>query len=463
MTKIYGAIAKTEAQDDGTIKVWGYASSEVVDSDGETITADAMKAARDGYMAFGNVREQHDPKKAVGVAIDYEVQDDGRTWFGAHVVDPVAVLKVNTGVLKGFSIGGRVPPGGRDGKVIKSIDLREISLVDRPANPEAVFTMFKADAGPEDEAGPDTEGQGLVESADTVQKGLYDVGRFAQMLHELGYVVADAEWEAQYEGDASPLPAALREWLGQGLGILNSMAAEESAELLARLHAAVPAPVVTEVAMADAGGDRSKFYENLANAVEASGCPEGGDMIEWVGNLAKAGKRFSTATKAALKAAHDACKAADKALADLAYDADEDEGAEVSDKSVWADFVKAAGGADALNEAIRALGARPGDEYAHVIKKAAAERAELDVFVKASGASSGLELLKAMASEIERLKAEPAAPKGYANGQGLTISKAADRDDEPEKETAPVVKADGTPDEVATLIKAAQAKPVRVF
>jgi phage head maturation protease len=433
MTKIYGAIAKTEAQDDGTIKVWGYASSEVVDSDGETITADAMKAARDGYMAFGNVREQHDPKKAVGVAIDYEVQEDGRTWFGAHVVDPVAVLKVNTGVLKGFSIGGRVPPGGRDGKVIKSIDLREISLVDRPANPEAVFTMFKADAGPEDEAGPDTEGQGLVENADTVQKGLYDVGRFAQMLQELGYVVADAEWEAQYEGDASPLPAALRDWLGQGLSILNSMAAEESAELLARLHAAVPAPAVTEVAMADAGGD-----------------------------LAKAGKRFSTATKAALKAAHDACKAADKALADLAYDADEDEGTEASDKSVWADFVKAAGGADALNEAIRALGARPGDEYAHVIKKAAAERAELDVFVKAAGASSGLELLKAMAIEIERLKAEPAAPKGYANGQGVAISKAADRDDEPEKETAPVVKADGTPDEVATLIKAAQAKPVRI-
>jgi len=408
MTKIYGAIAKTEAQDDGTIKVWGYASSEVVDSDGETITADAMKAARDGYMAFGNVREQHDPKKAVGVAIDYEVQDDGRTWFGAHVVDPVAVLKVNTGVLKGFSIGGRVPPGGRDGKVIKSIDLREISLVDRPANPEAVFTMFKADAGPEDDAGPDTEGQGLVENADTVKKGLYDVGRFAQMLQELGYVVADAEWEAQYEGDASPLPAALRDWLGQGLGILNSMAAEESAELLARLHAAVPAPAVTEVAMADAGGD-----------------------------LAKAGKRFSTATKAALKAAHDACKAADKALADLAYDADEDEGTEASDGEK----------ADAP----------AGDQ----IQKAAVVD-ELAVFVKAAGASSGLELLKAMAGEIERLKAEPAAPKGFANGQGLTISKAADRDDEPEKETAPVVKADGTPDEVATLIKAAQAKPVRI-
>ncbi|EMT3045717.1 caudovirus prohead protease, partial [Neisseria gonorrhoeae] len=37
MTKLYAQIAKTEAQDDGTVKVWGYASSEAVDSDGEVV------------------------------------------------------------------------------------------------------------------------------------------------------------------------------------------------------------------------------------------------------------------------------------------------------------------------------------------------------------------------------------------------------------------------------------------
>lgn len=37
MTKLYAEIAKMEAQDDGTVKVWGYASSEMVDLDGETI------------------------------------------------------------------------------------------------------------------------------------------------------------------------------------------------------------------------------------------------------------------------------------------------------------------------------------------------------------------------------------------------------------------------------------------
>ena len=50
--KLYGDIAKSEDQDDGTVKVWGYASSTAVDSDGESITADAMKAALPDYMKF---------------------------------------------------------------------------------------------------------------------------------------------------------------------------------------------------------------------------------------------------------------------------------------------------------------------------------------------------------------------------------------------------------------------------
>ncbi|CNP99119.1 Alanyl-tRNA synthetase Alanine-tRNA ligase%3B AlaRS [Neisseria gonorrhoeae] len=49
MTKLYAEIAEMEAQDDGTVKVWGYASSEAVDSDGEVIAAAAMKAAIPDY------------------------------------------------------------------------------------------------------------------------------------------------------------------------------------------------------------------------------------------------------------------------------------------------------------------------------------------------------------------------------------------------------------------------------
>ena len=145
MAKLYAEIAKMEAQDDGTVKVWGYASSEAVDSDGEVIAAEAMKAAIPDYMKFGAVREMHG-SNAAGTAIEINVEDDGRTFFGAHIVDPVAVTKVKTGVYKGFSIGGSVTSRDELNKSqITGLKLTEISLVDRPANPDAVFTCFKAD------------------------------------------------------------------------------------------------------------------------------------------------------------------------------------------------------------------------------------------------------------------------------------------------------------------------------
>lgn len=145
MAKLYAEIAKMEAQDDGTVKVWGYASSEAVDSDGEIIAAEAMKAAIPDYMKFGAVREMHG-SNAAGTAIEINVEDDGRTFFGAHIVDPVAVTKVKTGVYKGFSIGGSVTARDELNKSqITGLKLTEISLVDRPANPDAVFTCFKAD------------------------------------------------------------------------------------------------------------------------------------------------------------------------------------------------------------------------------------------------------------------------------------------------------------------------------
>lgn len=123
--------------------VYGYASSETVDSHGERVTKQALEAALPSYLKFGNIREMHQPS-AVGVARQAEVDDKG-LYIGAHIVDDVAWRKVIGGVYKGFSIGGRV--GARspdDPNVITALQLSEISLVDRPANPDAVFDLWKA-------------------------------------------------------------------------------------------------------------------------------------------------------------------------------------------------------------------------------------------------------------------------------------------------------------------------------
>ena len=166
MAKLYAEIAKMEAQDDGTVKVWGYASSEAVDSDGEIIAAEAMKAAIPDYMKFGAVREMHG-SNAAGTAIEINVEDDGRTFFGAHIVDPVAVTKVKTGVYKGFSIGGSVTARDELNKSqITGLKLTEISLVDRPANPDAVFTCYKADKPKDEEEATDKDDKPSDKSAE---------------------------------------------------------------------------------------------------------------------------------------------------------------------------------------------------------------------------------------------------------------------------------------------------------
>lgn len=167
MAKLYAEIAKMEAQDDGTVKVWGYASSEAVDSDGEVITAQAMKAAIPDYMKFGAVREMHG-SNAAGTAIEINVEDDGRTFFGAHIVDPIAVTKVKKGVYKGFSIGGGVTARDELNKSqITGLKLTEISLVDRPANPDAVFTCFKADKPKADEEAADKDDEPTEKTDET--------------------------------------------------------------------------------------------------------------------------------------------------------------------------------------------------------------------------------------------------------------------------------------------------------
>jgi hypothetical protein len=84
---------------------------------------------------------------AVGIAEEAGVDDKG-LYVGARIVDPRAWDKVTSGVYKGFSVGGKVRArDGRDRNIITALSLTEISLVDRPANPEAVFDCWKAEGG----------------------------------------------------------------------------------------------------------------------------------------------------------------------------------------------------------------------------------------------------------------------------------------------------------------------------
>ncbi len=148
----YAAILKSEKQSDGTLKVYGKATDDSIDIDQQICDSDWLKKAMpDWFTTGGNIREQHS-SIAAGVATDYEEKADGH-YITALVVDPVSVKKVETGVLKGFSIGIRGPRVVRDTKAaggrIVDGQIIEVSIVDRPANPNAKLMLAKAADGGE--------------------------------------------------------------------------------------------------------------------------------------------------------------------------------------------------------------------------------------------------------------------------------------------------------------------------
>ena len=144
----YAQIIKREKQEDGTLLVYGKATDDSLDIDQQICDNTWLqKAMPEWFKSGGNIREQHS-QIAAGVARELDVKDDG-FYIQAHVVDPVSVKKVETEVLKGFSIGIRGPRVVRDNKAANGriIDgqIVEVSLVDRPANPNAKLMLAKSD------------------------------------------------------------------------------------------------------------------------------------------------------------------------------------------------------------------------------------------------------------------------------------------------------------------------------
>jgi hypothetical protein len=152
ITSAFAQIIKQEKLEDGTLMVYGKATDDSVDIDQQICDASWLeKAMPEWFKTGGNIREQHS-NIAAGVAKELNSTNDGH-YISALVVDPVSVKKVETGVLKGFSIGIRAPRVVRDNKAANGriIDgqIVEVSLVDRPANPNAKLMLAKSDDGKE--------------------------------------------------------------------------------------------------------------------------------------------------------------------------------------------------------------------------------------------------------------------------------------------------------------------------
>jgi hypothetical protein len=459
----------------------------MIDSQGETITKDAMAKAWEDYMQFGNIREMHQPS-AVGVVKEYQFDDVG-VQIGVYVVDDMAWKKVVEEVYKGFSIGGSKLPGGYDvaTKTITALKLTEISLVDRPANPGALITMWKADqlentvmdkedvknehvdkiadmltkgtitperlvelasadiakaAEPEVVADVVKDAEVVVDvtkevkdpivvdantvpQADTtekvdvpesavalkkafaalrvvdgteVRKGMYQVSEFASLLNDLKWLQQDCAYEAEWEGDNSPLPVQIAQAISNLGLLLVQMAQEEISELIADLKMPEGADPLTVLDTLITNSETGKDYHKFGAALD----------------VLKAGARNSASDSALLQKAHDA-------LTELGATCEPEQTTEKLQKAARDGSV-----AKALGDFEKMAG-----EFS-VIRKAFDElRTNHETLKKAYDAL-------------------PSAPAGVS----LVVAKGEDVIPEVANTTVePVYKRDGTVDEVATSIK----------
>jgi hypothetical protein len=141
--------------------VVGYASSERVDGQNDVVDSEALSQALGDYMQWANLREMHQPKAVGKVLSATPVRGTIQLKDGSKLTNPLRIVaqiidsetweKVKTGVLKGFSIGGKVlqaltqKMNGKEVRRITGLQLHEISLVDRPANPDARIILMKRD------------------------------------------------------------------------------------------------------------------------------------------------------------------------------------------------------------------------------------------------------------------------------------------------------------------------------
>jgi hypothetical protein len=150
LTTAFFEIVKSDKRDDGTLMVYGKATDDSLDIDQQICDPAWLdQAMPEWFKTGGNIREQHS-SIAAGVAKEYEKKADGH-YIHALVVDPISVKKVDTGVLKGFSIVIKSPRIVRDTKAANGriIDgqIVEVSLVDRPANPNCQLVLAKSAEG----------------------------------------------------------------------------------------------------------------------------------------------------------------------------------------------------------------------------------------------------------------------------------------------------------------------------
>jgi hypothetical protein len=139
---VYGSIDETP---DRAREIMDYATAKPAFEEWSKSVFDAS-----GGKSYGNVRAQHDGRRAAGLLKSISFDDEAkRIDFCAYIEDDQDWRKVESGVYTGFSPGGRYVKRWKDADLPDhnryTPSVGELSVVDVPCIPSATFALIKAD------------------------------------------------------------------------------------------------------------------------------------------------------------------------------------------------------------------------------------------------------------------------------------------------------------------------------
>jgi hypothetical protein len=287
-------VVKLEEQDDDSLIVHGLVTGEQPDLDDEICdyesTKPYYKAKTEHFMkatlrvegmetSIMPMREMHQ-LSAIGSGRGIEFDDTAKTiCMTFKVVDKPAITKFRSGVYIGFSQGGDYIKTWLDPDKPKyqryTADPGEVSAVDSPCLPSALVDHMKArqfvlvtkngstslhkfklqapattgDFITQAKAWAKKQGISYTKACERVgraltyltapklEKGMYSVAQFAEILETLSWLQQSSVYEREFEGDGSKEPEDLAALVDHACTCFTAMVAEESAELVAQAQA----------------------------------------------------------------------------------------------------------------------------------------------------------------------------------------------------------------------------------
>lgn len=155
-------VKEVSQNDGGDVVIEGFASTPDLDRHRDLVEPKAFEEAIEMYMKNPVILYQHDGNKPVGVATAAKITGKG-FWIRASIKDEDTKTKILDGRMRAFSIGylalestlqhedGSPFNAEKDSiwdpemvRVIKKLDLVEVSIVSTPANGNALFSIAKS-------------------------------------------------------------------------------------------------------------------------------------------------------------------------------------------------------------------------------------------------------------------------------------------------------------------------------